>query len=505
MPRSARLAPGGGIADAKEWPLWEVFVRAKNGLSHRTSAACMPPMRDGDRSGARHLHAAHGRDQPVGGAVGSHHRIRPRRSGALFAPAADKVYRHPTFYSIPDTSRTSDGRREQFVSHALRLGDDALILGQRLSEWCGHAPMLEIDLALANIGLDLVGQATLFLGLAGEAEGGSRDADALAFYRDVLDFKNCLLVEQPNGDFAQTIARQFLFSNWQELLMREIAAAPEPRLCRHRGESRERNRLSRDFANEWVVRLGDGTEESRARMIAGLDWMWRFVDELFDPKDGAPSHRAEWDARIARVLASAGLELPKPRRGVLGGRKITIPSISGICCARCSSSRAPTRERCGETTTLWPSRNGIRDPQSRSRSGNSVCVGGRSRDCARGKQPHAVHHADLHRLSRHDRDCARHPKSARRGGARGSTNIETVLAPPWTTDWISDEGREKLRAYGIAPPPKGAAKQSLGEAAQCPRCGSSHSEEISRFGSTPCKALHRCLDCREPFDRFKCH
>jgi len=84
--------------------------------------------------------------------------------------------------------------------------------------------------------------------------------------------------------------------------------------------------------------------------------------------------------------------------------------------------------------------------------------------------------------------------------------IETVLSPPWTTDWISDEGREKLRAYGIAPPPKGAAKHRLrDEAAQCPRCGSSHTEEISRFGSTPCKALHRCLDCSEPFDRFKCH
>ncbi len=84
--------------------------------------------------------------------------------------------------------------------------------------------------------------------------------------------------------------------------------------------------------------------------------------------------------------------------------------------------------------------------------------------------------------------------------------IETTLSPPWTTDWISDSGREKLREYGIAPPPKGAAKQSLREiSAECPRCGSSHTEELSRFGSTPCKSLHRCLDCREPFDRFKCH
>jgi ring-1,2-phenylacetyl-CoA epoxidase subunit PaaC len=204
--------------------------------------------------------------------------------------------------------------------HSVRLGDDALILGQRLSEWCGHAPMLEIDLALANIGLDLLGQATHFLDLAGEIEGKGRDADALAFHRDVLDFRNCLLVEQPNGDFAQTIARQFLFSNWQELLMREIARAPEPRLAGIGQKAVKEIAYHARFANEWVVRLGDGTEESRKRMIAGLEWMWRFVDELFDAKDGAPAHRSEWDARIGRVLAEAALELPKPRRGVLGGR-----------------------------------------------------------------------------------------------------------------------------------------------------------------------------------------
>ena len=206
------------------------------------------------------------------------------------------------------------------VFHSVRLGDDALVLGQRLSEWAGHAPMLEIDLALANIALDLLGQGTLFLDLAGELEGKGRNADALAFHRDALDFRNCLLVEQPNGDFAQTIARQFLFSNWQELLMREIAAAPEPRLSAIGQKAMKEIAYHATFANEWVVRLGDGSDESRARMIAGLEWMWRFVDELFDPRDGAPSHRAEWEARIARVLAEGGLEQPKPRRGVLGGR-----------------------------------------------------------------------------------------------------------------------------------------------------------------------------------------
>ena len=211
--------------------------------------------------------------------------------------------------------------QDNLFHHAVRLGDDALILAQRLSEWCGHAPMLEVDLALSNIALDLIGQATLFLKLAGEEEGKGRDADALAFRRDVLDFKNCLLVEQPNGDFAHTVARQFLFSNWQELMMGEIARAPSPGLAAIGAKAVKEVAYHARFASEWVVRLGDGTEESRARMIAGLDDMWRFVDELFDPADGAASLRPAWDARIAETLRTASLEWPKPRRAVLGGRR----------------------------------------------------------------------------------------------------------------------------------------------------------------------------------------
>src|SRR4028118_1154355 len=110
-----------------------------------------------------------------------------------------------------------DHKRALF-DYLLRLGDDSLVLGQRLSEWCGHAPSVEVDLSLANMALDLIGQATLFLDYAGEVEGEGRDGDALAFRRDVLDFRNCWLVEQPNGDFAQTMARQLLFSTWQKML-----------------------------------------------------------------------------------------------------------------------------------------------------------------------------------------------------------------------------------------------------------------------------------------------
>jgi len=216
--------------------------------------------------------------------------------------------------------------------YALRLGDDGLILGQRLGEWCGHAPMLEVDLALANIGLDLIGQATHFLGYAATVEDKGRDADALAFLRDGLDFRNCLLVEQPNGDFAQTIARQFLFSTWHHLLLTELAKSKDGTIGAIAAKAEKEVAYHARFAGEWVVRLGDGTGESHARMTAGLDWLWRFVDELFamDEVDHAllasgiaidkAALRPQWDARVDAVLADATLARPAPRRAVAGGR-----------------------------------------------------------------------------------------------------------------------------------------------------------------------------------------
>ncbi len=221
---------------------------------------------------------------------------------------------------------------DALATYALRLGDDSLILSQRISEWCGHAPALEVDLSLANVALDQVGQATHFLGLAGAIENVGRDADALAFRRDVMDFTNCLLVEQPNGDFAQTIARQFLFSHYQALLFEQMARVKDERFAAIAAKALKEVSYHATLASDWVVRLGDGTEESKARMVAGLDWMWRFADELFvmDDVDAAAikagagvdkaALRAEWDARIDAVLADATLTRPASRRPVLGGR-----------------------------------------------------------------------------------------------------------------------------------------------------------------------------------------
>jgi len=223
--------------------------------------------------------------------------------------------------------------RDVLFETLLRLGDDSLILGQRLGEWCGHAPSVEVDLSLANMGLDLIGQATHFLDRAGEAEGKGRDGDALAFRRDVLDFRNCWLVEQPNGDFAQTMARQFLFSTWQEMLFGHLEGSRDELIAAVAAKAVKEVRYHAELSAEWVIRLGDGTEESRRRMEAGLDWNWRFIPELFEMDEVAAeaaargigadvaAFREDYDRRILAVLAEATLEAPKDQRPILGGRR----------------------------------------------------------------------------------------------------------------------------------------------------------------------------------------
>ena len=227
----------------------------------------------------------------------------------------------------------ADPSRDMLFDYLLRLGDDSLILGQRLSEWCGHAPSVEVDLSLANMGLDLIGQATHFLNRAGEVEGRGRDGDSLAFRRDVLDFRNCWLVEQPNGDFAQTMARQFLFSTWQKMLFDHLTASSDDFIAAVAAKAVKEVAYHQELAAEWVIRLGDGTEESRRRMQDGLDWMWRFVPELFEMDEIASRaaasgigvdvalFRDDYDRRIRTVLTEATLEAPKDQRPILGGRR----------------------------------------------------------------------------------------------------------------------------------------------------------------------------------------
>src|SRR4029079_7347427 len=150
-----------------------------------------------------------------------------------------------------------EAQRDILFETLLRLGDDSLGLGQRLGEWCGHAPSVEVDLSLANMGLDLIGQATHFLGRAGEIEGRGRDGDAIAFHRDVLDFRNCWLVEQPNGDFARTMARQFLFSTWQEMLFGHLEGSADENIAAIAAKAVKEVRYHAELSAEWVIRLGD--------------------------------------------------------------------------------------------------------------------------------------------------------------------------------------------------------------------------------------------------------
>jgi ring-1,2-phenylacetyl-CoA epoxidase subunit PaaC len=212
------------------------------------------------------------------------------------------------------------------TEYLLRLGDDSLVLGQRLSEWCGHGPVLEVDISLANLALDLVGQATLLLNEAG-------DGDQLAFHRDVLDFRNCLLVEQPNGDFAQTIARHLLFTTWQHMLFQRLQQSGDKFLSAFAHKAVKEVAYHRELANDWTIRLGDGTEESARRMAEGLDWCWRFVPELLEVDQPlqdaidqgiAPDPRAfeaEYRSALASVLADAHLTAPADQRAILGGRR----------------------------------------------------------------------------------------------------------------------------------------------------------------------------------------
>ncbi len=215
----------------------------------------------------------------------------------------------------------------------LGLADDSLILAQRLCEWSGHAPTVEVDLSLSNLALDLIGQATLFLDYAGEVEGQGRDADRLAFHRDAPDFRNCLLVEQPNGDFGQTMARQFLFSTYQLALLDRLQQSTDARIAAISAKAVKEVAYHADLAADWVVRLGDGTDESKRRMTDGFDWFWRFVDDMF-ARDDAQAHlvadgvlvdraalRADFDGRVAEVLAVAALPAPPARLWpITGGR-----------------------------------------------------------------------------------------------------------------------------------------------------------------------------------------
>jgi ring-1,2-phenylacetyl-CoA epoxidase subunit PaaC len=221
----------------------------------------------------------------------------------------------------------------ELFEYLLRLGDNALILGHRLSEWCGHSPALEEDLALSNVALDLIGQTQLWLSLAGEVEGKGRDADKLAYLRDARDFRNVLLVEQPNTDFAVTMARQFYFDAWHYLLLRELTSSKDPRIAEIAAKGLKEVTYHLERSRDWILRLGDGTEESRRRMQTAMDDLWMYTGELFESDeidqamaqeglgpDLAPLHEP-WLGLIRATAEEATLTLPQPGWAQKGGKR----------------------------------------------------------------------------------------------------------------------------------------------------------------------------------------
>lgn len=217
--------------------------------------------------------------------------------------------------------------------YSLHLGDTSLILAQRLGEWVGHAPALEEDLALANISLDLLGQARHLLSFAAQIEGKRRSEDDLAFLRDPADFANLNLVEQPNVDFGHTMVRQFLIDAWQLELFERLQSSSEPKFAELAAKALKETRYHYRFSAGWIVRLGDGTEESHQRVQAALDALWRFTHELFAPSEidqeaaaagiapDLASLRPSWLDRVDHVLQEATLVKPADVAYVWHGKR----------------------------------------------------------------------------------------------------------------------------------------------------------------------------------------
>lgn len=208
------------------------------------------------------------------------------------------------------------------AQYLLRIGDTCLILAQRLGEWCGHAPVLEEDIAMANIALDLVGQARAVLTRAGQVEGLAHDEDQLAFLRDERDYFNLTLVELPRGDFAFSVLRNTMVATWLKLLWERLASSSDAELAAIAGKAVKEARYHQQHSGDWVVRLGDGTPESRRRMTAALSDLWRYAPELFDTDaaDEAAANaglgplwsdlQAPWHADMDMILGEAGLAVP---------------------------------------------------------------------------------------------------------------------------------------------------------------------------------------------------
>jgi ring-1,2-phenylacetyl-CoA epoxidase subunit PaaC len=222
---------------------------------------------------------------------------------------------------------------DALFEYVLRLGDNCLVLSQRLGEWCGHGPALEEDIATTNVALDLLGQARLWLSYAGEVDAQGRDEDRLAFLRDAGEFRNLLLVEQPNGDYAQTMARQFYFDAWHHVFLSALQESRNQRIAGIGAKAVKEVTYHLQRSTDWVIRLGEGTEESHRRMQTALDMLWSYTGEMFemDAVDVAMALagvgvdlerlRAPWRKHVEATLNEATLKLPEGTWMQRGGKR----------------------------------------------------------------------------------------------------------------------------------------------------------------------------------------
>lgn len=207
-----------------------------------------------------------------------------------------------------------DPQVRMLIKHA----DDNLVLAQRLGEWISNAPDLELDIALGNIALDHLGVARSLYELAGEIEGAGRGEDEFAMHRTEREFTNVLLVEQPNGDFANTIVRQVFFDLYQGHLWADLSSSDHPQLAGIAAKAAKENAYHREFSGNWLIRLGDGTEESARRAQQAVDRLWMFTRELFD--GSAAVYRQPWETELGQLLVDAGLVIPDDPYQKSGGR-----------------------------------------------------------------------------------------------------------------------------------------------------------------------------------------
>ena len=419
---------------------------------------------------------------------------------------------------------------KHFFEFLLRMGDTTLILSQRLGEWTGHGPILEEDLALTNTALDLLGQARMWLTLAGEVEGAGRDEDALAYLRDAHQFHNALLVERANGNYADTMARQFLFDVWHYFLLQKLERSADERVAAIAAKALKEVTYHVRRSSDMVVRLGDGTAESHAKMQAAIDDAWRFTGELFFddavdqdlaraasavccPSCASPGP-ATWPRCWARPRCPCRTPQPPAIPPIAAAARAGIARNWATCWPRCNSCRAPIREPSGERHAARVRRPGLRLAAGSAGSGDPRAFrGGPGRGARRAlgrRDLRGRDHAHLFGLSGHARDHAGHRGHA--GAARRRRRARRD--PPGAgLDHRLDEreGPRRAQGYGIAAPAEravdisGISRRRAAPAIECPRCGSRDTRLVSDFGSTSCKALYRCVACHEPFDYFKTH